>query len=640
MFLKGFFTVSVLFSISCTLGYDPEINQNQQDEVFPIKDIINLKCRIKTGNRKEQKVPFTNARSAFNLEIKKDKSYKEAKEEPVIFKYKDPKDQKIKTGWFNNFSYVPIKAENRAGPSLPNRTIKCINLISEGIHPRLRARSNHVYNVRFQVIGRFVRVLLLAPLEDIPSSALPYSFKVDEKLYAMPIGGYAAQPVDVDPRQNQDRENTNTLFAQQKPLGKHEGYENLIQNGIPHSYPKGAKYVHVANSTFQPYQSLVEHSKKKDVYPKGFFEGEWFYAVTPVQGSSEDPNLSGGFLQHALSRDSKGFTAQTIRFTFKDKVLVANSTNKEESEKSESETFFVDPNRWVLKIPITHRDYTSKQSGKDFNAGLSEIIDEGVDWELRPWIALKFNGTRMAIHSKLQKFSSSFKNTSFLLDELTFSSDYFSFLVKDETKNNSLRFSFLKKQEKKSSYVPVYLSQDMLNLFPPFKSAWRIPRVDRILQSGPYQKRFPVNRFNIKEPVRYHLSDLTPKEEDYPYVHNLARESINIWNQVFKKAAVPCPQAGCFILEEKPVPLGDIRYNVFNFIDPRETTDSWMASGYGPSMSDYKTGEIISASANINTLDLRRALVYHIHRYIQRETNMVIPLDVILFGKRQKSTLR
>lgn len=639
MFLKVCLITSVLFSVSCIQSYNPYLNQQQEDKVFPIKDIINLKCRIKTGGQKEKKVPFTNALSSFNLEIKKDKSYKEAKEEPVIFKYKDLTDEKTKTGWINNLGYVPIKKVNRAGPLLSGSKVKCINLIKEEIHPRLRARSHHTYDVRFQVIGRFVRVLLLAPFKDIPSSALPYSLKVNETLYAMPIGGYAAQPVDVDPRQNQDREDTNVLFARPRPLGKHKGYENLTVNGILHIYPKGAKDIQVTNSTFQPYQSLVEHSKKIDVYPKGFFEGEWFYAVTPVQGSSTGGGFGAGTSQHYLSRDSGGFIAQTIRFDFQHTYLVAYNTNKEESQKPENEVRSTDPDRWVLRIPMTPRDYSSKQIGKDPNAGLQEVIDERKSWFLRPLAGLNFNATEMAIQSKLIKYysrsriSSNFKNTSYLLDELTFSSDYFSFLIKDQTKNHSLRFSFLRKQEKEnSSYVPIYISREMLNLFPPFLSRWRIPVEDHILKSENYQKRFPVNRFNIKEPIRYYFSELTPKEEDYPYVHTLARESINIWNQVFEKASVPCPKEGCFLLEEKTVPLGDIRYNVFNFIDPRETTGFISYGGLGPSMSDYKTGEIISATLNVNTLGFRRGLVYYIYTHIQRKTNMVIPLDKILNG--------
>lgn len=639
MFSKALLIVSALFSVSCLLNFDPELNQKQRDKVFLIKDIINLKCRLKTGNRTEQEVPFTNALSSFNLEIKQGKTYKEAKEEPVTFKYKDLKDEKTKTGWINNLGYVPIEAENRTGDFLPSSSVKCVNLISKGIHPLLRARSNYEYNVRFQVIGGFVRVLLVAPYKDLPSSALPYSLKVSKDLYAMPIGGYKALPVDIEPAKNQDREDTNNLFAQPRPLGKHEGYEDLVLDGIPHNYPKGVEYVQITSSGFQPYQSLVENSKKIDVYPKGFFQGEWFYTVTPVQGSATYPYLSGGFGQSFLSRDSGGFTAQTVRFTFKEKVLVANSTNKEKSEKPENETHSVDPNRWVLKIPMKHMNYSSKQIGKDLFAGLQEVIDERVHWKLRPWVALKFNGTRTVIHEKLQKRFPLFQNTSFLLDELTFSSDYFSFLVKDQTKNHSFRFSFFKRQEQQSSYVPIYLSQDMFNLFPPLISAWRIPRVDSILQSENYQKRYPVNRFHTSttEPIRYYISDLTPKEKDYPYVHNLARESINIWNQVFKKAGVPCPKEGCFILDpSKTVPLGDIRYNVFNFIDPRESVGSMPVGGYGPSVSDYQTGEILSATANINTLIFRRSLVHYIHEYIQRELGMTIPLDNIIDGVVRK----
>ena len=102
---------------------------------------------------------------------------------------------------------------------------------------------------------------------------------------------------------------------------------------------------------------------------------------------------------------------------------------------------------------------------------------------------------------------------------------------------------------------------------------------------------------------------------------------MNIWNQVFEKAGVPCPKGRCFFLDEiKVVPLGDIRYNVFNFIDPEEGGSlkvEW--SGYGPSLANHETGEVISATTNVHTLQLHRAATDYIYNYIQKETGLAVP---------------
>ena len=176
--LRFVLVISALFSVSCLDGPEDRVSQLQEGKNVPIKDIVNLKCLLETGDRKDTTIPFTDALS-FNLERKKKKgSYVPAKEETLTYKYQDPKDKKIKTGWLNNFSYVVPGDLKEDSPAYAGREVSCENFRALLKHPFLRAKSNHSYAVRFQVAGGFVRVLLLAPPEDIPQSALAYSLKL------------------------------------------------------------------------------------------------------------------------------------------------------------------------------------------------------------------------------------------------------------------------------------------------------------------------------------------------------------------------------------------------------------------------------------------------------------------------------
>ena len=91
------------------------------------------------------------------------------------------------------FGYVQIQREGvtDVSPPSPGQDISCINLISPDHHSLLVAKAHHTYDVRFQIIGGFVRVLLLDHPKYIPSSAIAYSLKLKDDLYAMPIGGYS-----------------------------------------------------------------------------------------------------------------------------------------------------------------------------------------------------------------------------------------------------------------------------------------------------------------------------------------------------------------------------------------------------------------------------------------------------------------
>ena len=236
-----------------------------------------------------------------------------------------------------------------------------------------------------------------------------------------------------------------------------------------------------ANGNFQRYKTLLEQKQKIDVYPKSFFQGEWYYAITPVTASSKG-FLGGGDEQHWLSLDNEGWFAPVVHFEFREKYLMAYNTNREKSGRSENETHSVSRDRWVFKIPLENLDYYSVESNNIQNAGLSETIDTTDSDHSKPWAGLNFNNVEMVIQKFQPKHFNS--DTGYFLKELIFSSDYFSFEIKDIGSSRTFRFSLLKKTTDKSSYIPIYLTDDMLNTFPPFVAYRRITPTNKNLR-GP-----------------------------------------------------------------------------------------------------------------------------------------------------------
>ena len=612
---------SLLFAPSCILqDRNDLINQSQEGQVVSIKELANLKCQLYTGPRREKKVPSSKART-FLLERKdaNDDSYADAKEEPVWYDYYGEKGEK-KRGLLNNFGYVPVKSVKPQKSS--GGEIKCRNLLSKNIHPILKARSNHSYEVRFQVRAGLVRALIVDKPENLPFSAQAAALKLENGRLAAPIGGWKAPAVYPENQRNPDQEDTHILLFRPRDITAHDGFEDLKTDGIPHRYPSGAKYVQFSDGLFKPYQTLEETSRKEDVYPKSFFQGEWFYSAAPITSSS-DGRFGGGYAQHWMSLDQEGKKAPVIRFVFEENFMKAQNIDRETEENPET-TLSVNPDRWVMSIPLKNKDYSSRQIGKDLNAGLSEAEDSRASFRDRPLAQFDFHSVKSVIDRWIEGLhrKTGISKSSYSLEELTFSNDYFSFLLKEQSLNFTIRYSFLRrKKPEESSYSPLFLTDKMMQLFPAYSMAKRVSLEDFLTSSRNYQERAPVARFNLQQkPVKYYFSEMTPEDES---VRAFGYESVNIWNQVFEKAGVQCPGGLCFELDDsKTVPLGDLRYNVFNLINPKEGGNAASLYGYGPSLADYETGEIVSATSNLNVLRSRRILLRAIALYIQRETGM------------------
>lgn len=591
---------------SCIRTLSPRLSQSLEGKVASVKSILNLKCVLNTGERLDQRVDRSDART-FSLEEKRGyKDYRTIDEGTIRYKGFDSKGN-AEEGYINNFGYVSVKSvEDHTSKKTEESSlvpgINCLNLISPEHHPLFVGRAHHKYQVRFQIIGNQARVLAVASAKDIPYQALPYSLKLNGDMYGVPIGGYNINLGHIEEVVNSDWEATNILVLRALPIQDRKGYStHTSELGIVSSYPNkenGKPVQHAEiSSAFIPFKSLLESGEKQDVYPKSLFQGEWYYRQVGIAGNLS--HLHEGFeLGVELGHDNQFAPASRVHIVLKDDFLIGYTKNIENI--STQDIVPISRERWVFKIPVQHLDYWANRSGKDLNAGLKEVPNNTQDIHKRPLVRINFSQTDTPVSKFLNK-NSAFSSAR--LDEIKISEDYIGFSLKDDVSQSAIQFSFLR-VNKNSKFKPIYMTQKMYELFPAFATKKRVDDINKYTWSDEYQKSHPVQLFDLSRPIVYHFSNLSPKSDS---VRDMGREAINLWNQAFVKAGVSCPREGCVILDEtKDVDVGDVRYNILNFLTPDSESGAFL--GYGPSIVDFETGEIISATANI--------FLSHFHRYL------------------------
>ena len=577
--------------------------------------------------------------------------------ETIKYSYGDlSRGGKAPTGYINYFPYISVESvqqsprtfrksssgewsykvvkEGEQGDQVVKTKIPltCDNLLQPEEIPFLIAKPRYSYTVRFQVVGNKVRALLLAPAEDLPSQSLVYSYKIaareGREIYAMPIGGYHVLPGYIEQQENTDWEATNVLGFKKVPIRKRGKYKTESIAGIPSSWPtyqdgknnsQPVREVQFA-SEFTAFKSLAEQGGKRDVYPKSFFSGDWYYASTVIANSvSSDPKIFPGF---NFSNDSQLWVSNKIRLDFRNKHLVAYTLNKETEPDKEPRS--ISAEREVFRIPIIHLDHRTSSPLGNLNAGLEEIPDGTKRKKEMNYFQAQFDQIELSRIGRLPEFQ---------LNEITVSEDYFSFVLRSEEDESQLRFSFLKPvPEEDRGYKPLIFDRTFEN-FPVFFQRKRVNLKNKFTYSEEFQSSMTVQRFDPEKPIVYRFSTLTPNN---PLIRNIGREIIAIWAQIFEQAGVSCVGGPCIKLlpeAKDDAELGDIRYNILNLISPEDFLRFGAYGGWGPSIADFETGEVISATANLYLDDMYAQLVRTIYLYIQSRSGLILP-----WAERQKFT--
>lgn len=315
-------------------------------------------------------------------------------------------------------------------------------------------------------------------------------------------------------------------------------------------------------------RELFSALQQTDLFPASFFDGDWYYGGTIVATNY----MSQSWYGIDISQDLFGNEAGKVRLQKSEEGLNFVNLNidpklqKTMQNRSENQIN-------VISIPGEWLSIKTSERGSD--KGLRQEVDQKVPWNQAKFVRLNFKGANSVLSLNGQSS----------LKDLQLSRDFFSFVLTDADSKMQVRHSFLRAKER--NYEPkTYFKSDEKKFGFFFSQRASISGPDKANESD-FESDYFVNRFNPKnKKIVFHLSKGSPS-----WTENMAREAISEWNNTFK------PMGMEITLSTERKNLGDIRYNIINMISQPDTTFRW--GGYGPTLTDPTTGEIIAATTNL-----------------------------------------
>ncbi|MCC6137400.1 MAG: hypothetical protein IT287_02120, partial [Bdellovibrionaceae bacterium] len=486
-----------------------------------------------------------------------------------------------------------FKSQNTIAEQLiaePESKLKFLNVMNfKSDHELLENKAEIAYllgepNKKYEIVEELTptHLILYKVVSDDELGFNEQTFaKRDGANWMVPVGGYNVTYLIKEKAKNEDNRDTNVI----------------VYRELPSSEYKKATNMRIDKYDFIPFDRFV----KSDVLPKSFFDGEWYFTETTV-----DVSYSNGAAVGDLGGSDSNFSSATrIRFKIFDDQLVAQNTNIDEDFKD-------DPNSLnygtVLKIGIEHRDFRWVNIGPD---ALKEVEEETKAKASKRFIKLNYlesDTPQFSIESILGSIFGKINNFRNVID-VTYGKDYFSYSIRDAQSQTLKRYS-MKRVNLKESITPRQAFKSDNRLFGAFTTQ-KYKKLDyKISQNEDVEKLLIMARHNPNKDIVYHFTDRTPKEKWY---RDIGRESINMWAQAFAKAGL---KITIRLDESKDVALGDIRYNVLNIVKRAGAG----LLGFGPSLIDSETGEIVSASMNTGVDNIVEQYYRVVRNYLGRKS--------------------
>lgn len=443
------------------------------------------------------------------------------------------------------------------------------------------------YKIEYEISSQNLTVCKLVTEEQISHYEKSYSRK-SGNLWSVPVGGYDILGFyKVEKQLNADNRPTNVLIK--VPVAR-ENY-------------KLATHYELDTKSFKPFK----REQKIDIVPKSMFEGEWYFTETTVaarHGLNVDLGDVGG-VDSALNPASK------IRFIFQDNFIYGLNTNIDEKFKADDN--YLNYNT-VIKIPIELIDFRRTYSGSHALGFSEEKIAQKESMQ-NNFLALKIADVQTASSlSNLDQIFFSFSSNYRDVLDVIYGKNYFSFSIMDGSSNTVKRFSLRKVVEDSGErkYKSRQLFKKDFQIFGTF-STQKNKKIDySVARQADIEALQLMARHNPKKDIVYHFSTQTPKDN---WHRNIGREAINIWQQAFKKAGL---KIQILLDESKDVELGDIRYNILNIVP----NDIGRVLGFGPSLVDSDTGEIISSTMNLLLGTMYNSNFNELRNYLFRKSGV------------------
>lgn len=445
------------------------------------------------------------------------------------------------------------------------------------------------YKLEYELTPYHLVVYKVTPEQDLTHYEKPYSKQKKEGRWLVPIASFDIKGFfNVQFGKNADNRDTNIVS----------------KFSVPRKDYKTANYFSIDKENPSPFKRL----DKEDVLPREFFaeNQDWYFHETIV-----DTNYGSDIQVGALwgVHDVTFSAATRVRFIVKEKFLFAVNANI-------ADELLTDENNLedVATVKISANPFRSRLSPIGLNDSAPE--EERVDDKLENTDQIELNITSLeTAQSKFNRSRTSELlsalgldgfNTQKTVKKIKIDEGYIQFFIEDGEDRTLRSYAFYKVPANKNYQSKRSFRSDE-KIFG-FYGSKRAQKHDyRVYTLEDTDKNNFITRHNPNKDIVYHFSKQTPKDDWY---RNIGRETINLWQQAFKKAGL---KINIRVDESFDVDLGDIRYNIIN-ITPKPSKS---LAGFGPFTVDTKTGEIISANLNVYVDNMINGMHRQFRKYVE-----------------------
>lgn len=462
--------------------------------------------------------------------------------------------------------------------------------------PNSASKKGVSYSVLYKVSDKFLKIYKVGQKENFPFQDHSFiEMTLEDGRVAIPMAGFPISYVKLDKVKNSLGEQTHELSE------------------FPVESRSQATHARVDGNGRTVFESVVN----TDHFPASLFSGDWYYAETIIASSRKNIESVGQNLNQA--GESMMELSSRVRFVGRPKTLyILDFSEDERLNRARNQTTGVIKadgiqagsasdetleKSSVVWLPIEWKDY--KVSVK------SELGTEERDvrWDKRQFVKIDFAG----LHSIPNPGGEGTR-----LVDLEVQRDYFGFTllkmvrIGGRAEPVKVNYSFLraKSQAKaRPSHKDDRGSYGFFTVTKPYIAN------HEFYTEQDLEKRILISRYNLDPKngqIKFHLSHNTPV-----YMEDVAQDAVSAWDDAFKEALGKKADGTPWVaLDKSRVQLGDLRYSTINMID--QIGEGRGLLGFGPSVSDPITGEIISATSNIHVESIRAGVVGSIREYIIR----------------------
>ncbi|MBP9707428.1 MAG: zinc-dependent metalloprotease [Oligoflexales bacterium] len=388
--------------------------------------------------------------------------------------------------------------------------------------------------------------------------------------------------------------------------------------------------------------------EKMDVFLADFLEdgSEWYFEKTVVDRPIDSVSKVLPFdfelgLQWSAGRVRVNKTKSSVQLV---DVNIAEEAGDASGDQMQT----------VLEIPASWIDYRVSKSGSSAEL-VEEALDDGnpgaTQWDKRKWVSFEFNRADNTRDSrsdsyKLNKLevgedyigfevyeSDKFYNVGYDVFSDEFGRPFFAAPISDKPQ---VRFKYSLKRAKPSRPEGrTYYATDRnkFGYFARVKDTYggtnklyedvseKLVNVSRM-----YPEKDPKN--GDKPTIWFHITDNSPSDS---YIQEATQEAVDAWDRAFLKAAEGTNKEPISVkLAQARVGLGDVRYNKVAYYGYDRSS---RLLGYGPSVTDPRSGEITIATNHIYLRNYREGIWRGFHHYVRNELGQFKDLNLKGIGK-------